>query len=174
MNYLKTLLSHRLLVLSLMTGFSIFALAAAFIGEYVFGLEPCILCLYQRVPYAAIVIFGFAGAALNAKKPEWSNRMLFLAGFAGAMNGLIAFYHTGVEQKWWISHLEGCAVPKLEGSIEEIMAQIESTQAARCDEISWQDPVLGLSMANYNIMAGLGLAALAFVSLILIKRRARI
>ena len=28
------------------------ALSLAFISEYVFGLQPCILCLYQRAPFA--------------------------------------------------------------------------------------------------------------------------
>ncbi|MGZ9105635.1 MAG: disulfide bond formation protein B, partial [Rhodoplanes sp.] len=28
---------------------SLAALASAFAGQYLFGLEPCVLCLYQRV-----------------------------------------------------------------------------------------------------------------------------
>ena len=32
---------------------SVGALGFAYISETVFGLEPCVLCLYQRVPYAA-------------------------------------------------------------------------------------------------------------------------
>ncbi|MGZ8994968.1 MAG: disulfide bond formation protein B, partial [Rhodospirillales bacterium] len=40
------------LIVALVLISSLFALAAAFLGEHVFGLEPCILCLYERVPYA--------------------------------------------------------------------------------------------------------------------------
>ena len=28
------------------------ALASAFVAQYVFGLEPCVLCIYQRWPFA--------------------------------------------------------------------------------------------------------------------------
>jgi len=30
---------------------AVFALGNAYTAQYAFDLEPCILCLYQRVPY---------------------------------------------------------------------------------------------------------------------------
>ncbi|HEY9164284.1 MAG TPA: disulfide bond formation protein B, partial [Magnetovibrio sp.] len=37
------------------------ALVMAYVAQYGFDLEPCILCLYQRIPYALVAILGFAG-----------------------------------------------------------------------------------------------------------------
>lgn len=55
--------------------FSFTALAMAFTAEYVFDLKPCILCIYQRIPFAVAFLLGlviyklakqehFRGAAL--------------------------------------------------------------------------------------------------------------
>ena len=41
------------------------ALAVAYIAEFVFGLEPCILCLYQRVPYAATGILAILALGMR-------------------------------------------------------------------------------------------------------------
>jgi disulfide bond formation protein DsbB len=30
---------------------SVLSLGVAFVGEHAFGIQPCILCLYQRIPY---------------------------------------------------------------------------------------------------------------------------
>ena len=56
--------THRL-DLAFLAPFGIFAVSAtalanAYIAEYGFGLEPCILCLYQRVPYAVAGVLGLA------------------------------------------------------------------------------------------------------------------
>lgn len=40
---------------------SAFALSMAFTAQYIFGLEPCILCLYQRIPYALVIALGLTG-----------------------------------------------------------------------------------------------------------------
>lgn len=147
-------------VLALSTLASAAALTAAYIGEYGFGLEPCILCLYQRIPYAFAITAGITALALSKKTKILMLPALGLSSFAYISNSALALYHTGVEQKWWPSHLEGCAVPDLGGTPEELLANIMNAPAVRCDEIAWQDPVLGLSMANYNIIFCAGLAAL--------------
>ena len=35
---------------------SFFSLAAAFYIEYILGFKPCILCVYQRIPYAIAIL----------------------------------------------------------------------------------------------------------------------
>ena len=147
-----------------------FALAMAYVAEYVFDLKPCILCLYQRVPYFAVIAFGLFGLFIAKRNKSASVFALAGSGIAMLLNSLIAFYHTGVERKWWPSHLEGCATPDLSGNFDDLLARIEAAPVVRCDEIPWVDPILGLSMANYNIAFCLGLAIIAFVSLYLIKK----
>lgn len=142
------------------------ALAAAFTAQYVYGLDPCVLCLYQRVPFAIAIALCLAGLWLGRKGPTTGTR--FLLGFTGltlAANSVIAGYHTGVERKWWPSFLEGCTFPEFKGNITDVLAQIKTAPVAFCDEIPWTDPVIGLSMANYNVVFCAGLAVLAFYGL---------
>lgn len=156
------------LVLISITGLSIFSLAAALIVEHVFGLEPCILCLYQRAPFAIIAVIGTL--ALLSRESGVQYYTLTLGVISFFANAVIAFYHTGVERHWWTSFLEGCAVPDLGDDPEKIMEAILAAPAVRCDEIPWADPILGLSMANYNVIWCLGLASLCLASLIAIKK----
>ncbi len=153
---MKQILCQPRTALLFFAGLSAAALAAAYTAQYGFHLAPCILCLYQRVPFAVIVALGLAGYALN-KGYKFFLGLISLSFF---INVVIAAYHTGVERKWWRSFLEGCSTPDLSGSIEDLMARIEAAPVTACDAIAWVDPVLGLSMANYNVVvclaAGIG------------------
>jgi len=137
------------------------SLGMAFIAQYVFGLAPCNLCVIQRWPFVIIIGLSALGFFLT-KHPKLSSGVMGLIGLTFLTNAAIAFYHSGVERKWWKSFLEGCSVPQLEGNADQILAQIQSiTEAVRCDEIPWADPIFGLSMANYNVVFCLGLGIIA-------------
>lgn len=141
------------------------ALTMAFIAEHVYGLQPCILCLYQRLPFVVAIFLGLMGVWATCMTPKAAPFALGLLGLTFSANTVIAAYHTGVERHWWKSFLEGCAAPSMEGNITDVMAKIEATtHVVRCDEIPWVDPVIGLSMANYNVAMCAALAAIAFVA----------
>lgn len=165
MNYLDPVLSSPAATGFTLTAASAGALSMAFIAETVYGLDPCILCLYQRAPYAIAIFLGLAAVWTANLLPRFAPWVLGALGLTFASNSVIAFYHTGVERGWWRSFLEGCAVPALQGNITDVLAQIEArTDAPRCDEIPWADPILGLSMANYNVLFCAALAAMAFAA----------
>lgn len=172
---LKNALACPFVMLIGVLALSVFSLLAAYIAEYVFGLKPCILCLYQRIPFAVAIVLSL-GALLIAKNMNSHKKTIGMAGvglsgLAYFVNGSIATYHTGVEQKWWDSHLEGCAAPIKPGmTAEELMASIMAAPTVRCDEIPWADPILGLSMANMNMTLGFGVAGLCALSLVLTTR----
>ncbi len=135
------------------------ALAAAFASEAFLGLEPCRLCIYQRWPFAIAVLLGGTALFLPFKRS-----ILGFLSLNFLVNSGIAFYHTGVEQKWWESAVEGCAVIFNEPAPgQSILENIMSTPMARCEDIPWQDPIIGLSMANYNIILCFGLAVVCLV-----------
>jgi disulfide bond formation protein DsbB len=140
-------------------GFSVAALSGALIGEHVFGLKPCILCIYQRVPFAIIIALSLLamlpGLAKFRRLITALFGLLFLAG-AG-----IAAFHTGVERKWW-QGTSGCGATGNAQTVEELLRQIEAAPVVRCDTIPWE--LFGLSMANYNLFYSLALGA-AFVLL---------
>jgi disulfide bond formation protein DsbB len=120
------------------------ALAAALVGQYGFDLHPCHLCILQRYPFAIIIGLSLAGV--------WVKRLtlplLGLSAVAYGINAVIAFYHSGVERRLWAG-LDGCSTPDMSGSVEDLMARIQSTDVVRCDEIPWD--ILGITMANMNV-----------------------
>ncbi len=163
-NFIKRALTcHRAMPLALAI-LSAAALGMALISQYVFGLDPCILCIYQRWPYGIVIALGLMGFILSFKHKQAVAAMMGAIGLTFLANSLIAFYHTGVELKWWKSHFEGCAVPDLGSDPANILAIIEQSKAARCDEIPWSDPIFNLSMANYNVLFCFGLAVIAFMA----------
>lgn len=151
-------------------GISVFALLGAFTAQYGFGLRPCELCLIQRVPFAVNIILGLIIALIPSPlRGEGQGGgdirgirkgLIFLSGLVFFVNAGIAFYHSGVERKWWTG-LTGCTTPDMSGSIEDVLKRIQETNVVRCDEIPWD--LFGLSMANYNVGFCLVLGAVCLV-----------
>lgn len=160
------ILSNRKLVLLGLGLISLTALISALIAEHVFELAPCILCIYQRFPYLFILFISMIGA-ISLHKGRNKNLGLYcliLCTIALFIEAIIAFYHVGVEQHWWKSFLEGCAID-FNAVKSSLLEQIESSKAVRCDEIPWQ--LFGISMAGYNVLLSLGLFILCSISLML-------
>lgn len=161
---LITILSNRMLVLIGLSAISLIALISALIAEHIFGLAPCILCIYQRFPYLFILIVAMSGSISIYKKMNQNISLycLLLCTAALFIEAIIAFYHVGVEQHWWKSFLEGCTI---DFSIVKasLLEQIQSAKAVPCDEIPWQ--LFGISMAGYNVLLSLGLFVLCTLSL---------
>jgi disulfide bond formation protein DsbB len=140
-------------------------LLAALIAQHVFGLEPCVLCLWQRVPYGAVAVLG--GLALVV--PGITARRV-LVGVAAAVllaGAAVAFYHVGVEEHWWETAIPGCAAPDAAAFLESALSpeELERLLAAKppkpCDEVDWR--LFGLSMAGFNAIGSLALAAATLV-----------
>jgi disulfide bond formation protein DsbB len=134
---------------------SLAALGSAVAAQYVWGLEPCILCLYQRIPYAVAALLGLAGLFCAPGGRTWIGAAAGVVFVAGAC---IAFYHVGVEQHWWRS-ATSCGAEAGQGplSFEEFRRGLAAKPEIRCDQVAWS--LFGLSMATYNVALSLGLAA---------------
>lgn len=134
------------------------ALATAYAAEYWGGLEPCPLCLYQRVPYAVAGVLSVA--ALVARDVRRVVPVLLaLAALAFVANGGIAFYHVGVENHWWASAVCSDDAPPI-ATIEDLRKALAAPPPKPCDTVDWT--LFGISMASYNMVVSLGLASLAF------------
>ncbi len=167
---IKAIFNNSLISLGLVTLASITALLAALIGEHIFGLQPCNLCVYQRYPFAIGIILGLIGVTLY-RKPVISRAILGILGLNFLANSVIAFYHTGVEQRWWKSMFEACIVPMADEG-KSLLDSIMGTPLTSCTDIQWQDPILGLSMANYNVAFCFGLFLFCMVGMI-VSRKSR-
>lgn len=127
-------------------------LAGAFAFQYIGGLAPCQLCLWQRWPHAAAVLIGVLALALG-----W--RVLALLGAVAALaTAGIGVFHVGVEQAWWAG-LASCTAGSIKGISTADLLNPDVIVAApvRCDEIAWQ--LAGISMAGWNVIISLGLMA---------------
>jgi len=132
---------------------SLALLAAAFAFQHIGGLPPCQMCLWQRWPHAAAVLFGVLALALGGR--IWP---LLGLGAALATAG-IGGYHTGVERGWW----EGPSACSgggggLGGTGADMLNFDAPAAVVMCDEVVWS--LMGLSMASWNMLAALALAAL--------------
>ena len=134
---------------------SVAALANAYTAEYVFGLEPCILCLYQRIPYAIAGVLGAAALFM----PSFRLPAVAVAGVVFLAGAVLAFYHVGVEQHWWVS-AAACGAggggdgPATVDDLRQLLMQAKPVKA--CDQVDWT--LFGLSMATYNVALSLALA----------------
>jgi len=130
-------------------------LLGALAFQYLGGLAPCEMCIWQRWPHGASILLGLGGGLLVASGvlPQNLSRMLaVLAIIALAISGAIGVFHAGVEWKLWPGPT-ACTgigyVPGAEGPF----------QVVRCDEAQWR--LLGISLAGYNAIISLAAAAFA-------------
>jgi len=135
---------------------SAFALLFAFTLQYGFDVQPCILCLWQRVPFGLVMALSLAGYFMHPYGRQ-TQIIFVLCSVIFLVGAGLAFFHTGVELHWWLG-TKGCSIQPLSGtSVEDLRTQLLHTVVAHCDQISWT--FLGLSMANWNVPFSLGLAA---------------
>ena len=131
-------------------------LGAALLSQYWGGLPPCELCLLQRWPWAvAITISIVALFAGHRPSLPWVALVLALV-FATSIG--FAFYHVGVEQRWFAGP-SACA-PTAAGAttLEDMRRQILGAAPVRCDEVQWS--LFGVSLAGLNLVASLVMAAI--------------
>ncbi|WP_271947233.1 disulfide bond formation protein B [Ruegeria faecimaris] len=146
-------MTRRNLLVLVATFGSVALLLGAFAFQYLGGLPPCKMCIWQRYPHAVAILIGAAALAL----PRLA--ILPLLGVMAALTtAVIGVYHAGVERGLWEGP-SSCTSSSIGGlSAEELLDQIMSAPLVRCDDIPWE--LFGVSMAGWN-------AALSFVLVLL-------
>ncbi|MFQ5566470.1 MAG: disulfide bond formation protein B [Paracoccaceae bacterium] len=130
-------------------------LAGALGFQFIGGLAPCPLCIWQRWPHVAAVVIAVAAVTVLWR---FYRPLAALGVLAMLISAGLGLYHTGIERGWWEGP-DTCTSSDITGlSTEDLMAQIMSAPLVRCDEIVWD--LLGLTMASWNALISLGLAAL--------------
>lgn len=127
-------------------------LLGAFAFQYIGGLAPCKLCIWQRWPHAVAILIGALALITGVQ----------LLGYLGALAVLfgagVALYHVGIEQKWWLGPTT-CSSGSTEGlTPEQLLEQIMAAPLVRCDEIAWE--MLNISMAGWNGLFSVALAVI--------------
>ena len=138
-------------------------LGGAFLFQYVGGLAPCALCVYQRYPHGAAI--GLAALALivpaAARLPRAA--LLGLAGLALLASAAVAAFHVGVEQKWWEGLPSCVGAGNLDGNfnLDDIKKQADAGPPPRCDDVLWS--LFGISMAGWNFLISTALGTVALI-----------
>ncbi|THD61941.1 MAG: disulfide bond formation protein B [Bradyrhizobium sp.] len=146
-------------------------LAGAWFFQLVLDILPCPLCLEQRyayylaIPLGALVAFA---AARNVSRAVLLAGLAILA-LAALGNAGLGTYHAGVEWGLWQGPTE-CTGPIVNfGSASNLLERLNTVKVIRCDEVQWR--FLGLSLAGYNVLISLLMAAIAGWGIVRSARR---
>ncbi|PWR21521.1 disulfide bond formation protein B [Zavarzinia aquatilis] len=144
-------------------GLVVAAGSAALLGgalgfQYLGGLYPCELCMWQRWAHVAALAAGLLALIFRGGLARAGFALAVLALLAGAG---IAVFHAGVEQQWW-QGLTACGGATATGSAADLLQAVETAPIVRCGDIAWS--LFGLSMAAWNALMSAGLAALALAA----------
>jgi disulfide bond formation protein DsbB len=135
---------------------SAIVLGAALLSQYRGGLAPCELCLLQRWPWAAAIAVSLT--ALTAGSRAALSWVALVLAIVFATSVAFAFYHVGVEQHWFAGPSACTASGGGAMTLEDMKRQILGTAPVLCDRVQWS--LFGVSMAGWNLLASLGMAAI--------------
>jgi disulfide bond formation protein DsbB len=167
--------SHRMSVMSIAANRTHPAAVAAFlvaIGgaatilgawyfQYVLHYAPCELCLDERIPYYVAIPLALVvalAALFRAPRPVLIAGLALLVVIMLIGVGL-GVYHSGVEWKFWPgpAHCSGSMAGF--GSAGSLLERMNETKIVPCDAAAWR--LFGISLAGYNALISLALAAIA-------------
>lgn len=135
---------------------SVIALAVAWAFELA-GIEPCQLCLEERIPYYAGIPGGILAAWFATRAPRVAVVILVALMLGFLYNAGLSVYHAGAEWKLWPGP-DTCAS---DGTFKPgaLLQSLRSNAAVRCDEAGVR--IRGVSLAGYNVLISAALAAVA-------------
>lgn len=128
--------------------------------EHIGGYIPCALCLQQRTPYyVGVPVALLALLSATMRWPAMVTRALFLIAAALMAYGAgLGAYHSGVEWGWW----EGpaaCGGGAVSTDAGSLLNDLNALRPPSCADAALR--VLGLSFAGWNVIASIGLFAIA-------------
>ena len=122
---------------------SILSLISAIYIEYIIGIKPCKLCLYQRVPYILSIFLCFIGYG-NIKKKIW----LYLLIMVFLISGVLAGYHVGIENNIF-PEFSGCTANNLDIMEKDELLNSLKNSVPNCKNINFK--LAGFSLATINL-----------------------
>jgi disulfide bond formation protein DsbB len=138
-NLLLAFFCHELLVL-------------AYYFQYVKGLNPCPLCILQRVVVVALMVWFLFLAITNVKKGGVLNRLINGLASLTALAGVIV-----AGRQVWLQHLPADEVPACGPSLEYMMDMFTGSEllnelfrgSGECAKVDWT--LFGFSMPEYTL-----------------------
>jgi disulfide bond formation protein DsbB len=136
--------------------FSVFALITAYFIQYILNHKPCNLCLIERIPYLAAIIFISLIFILN----KFEKIISLIVGLFFIFGAVVSFYHFGIEQGFFnesvVCDLGGSSKVT---STQDLLKQLEK-ETVSCKDVTFK--VLGLSLATFNTVISIIISAIMF------------
>lgn len=140
-------------------------LCGAWFFQYVLDYAPCQMCYWQRHAHKAVLAAAVIALIMN-------HRGIGRPGFWATLTGLVllvsfglAFWHVGVEYKWWEGPKTCMTGPPKLGDYDGkslLEALDKPIRLPGCSEAPWH--FAGLSMAGWNAVVSFVGAAVSFAS----------
>lgn len=155
---LTRLLQPRLVYLYIFL-FCVSLLGIALYMEHVMMLEPCPLCIMQRVFFLATGLVALVACLHN---PAAKGKLVY-----GGLGALLAAAGGGFAiRQIYLQHLPKDQVPACGPSLSYMIEQFPLRDVlavmfsgdGNCAEIAWQDPVLGWSIPQWSLVGFVMLA----------------
>ena len=123
---------------------SFFSLTAALYVEYILGFKPCILCVYQRVPYVIALLISLIAFFIGNRKV-----LLLILGLTFVVSILLSGHHVGIE-KGIIEPIFSCTSGNVNAiEKEEILRSFNKIQPD-CKDVDFS--IFGISLATLNFI----------------------
>lgn len=142
-------------------------MAVALYLEHVLGLEPCPLCIVQRV---CVIAFGLVFLIAGLHGPRALGRRIYAGlGFLSALLGAAT-----AGRQVWLQNVPADQLPSCLPSLEYMRAALPFQEIVRlvlhgtadCAEVSWT--LLGLSIPEWSLLGFVGM--LLFCIFLILRR----
>ena len=145
----------------------IFVICASLLGfglylEHVVGLEPCPLCVFQRIAYIVVALVALIAAIHNPQKlfEKIYTGLMFVASLCGA--GIAG-------RQVWLQHLPEDKIPECGPGLEYMLDVFPLADALKmilsgsgeCAEVQWT--FLSFSIAEWSILCFVGLTVASLI-----------
>ena len=134
--------------------FSVLSLSIAYFIQYVLGHKPCNLCIIQRIPYLAAVIFISLVFILN----KYEKILLSIILLFFIFGAVVSFYHFGIEQGFFSESLVCDLGNSKNLSKDELLNQLKNSTVVSCKDVTFR--LFGLSLATINTIISIILSGI--------------
>ena len=124
--------------------FSFSILIGALIIEYVYGADPCKLCIYERIPYLLSIFVCFCGYYFKNKKIFLIFLIMVFIGSA-----ILSGYHFGIEKEIF-AEFSGCMSEEIRSLDKDKILNSLQQPNTGCKNVNFR--ILGLSLATINFI----------------------
>ena len=141
--------------------------------EHVEELEPCPLCVFQRMTYIAIAIVALIGAVHNPKnifRIVYNTLLIIFALLGVSISG----------RQTWLQHLPPELVPECGPGLEYMLEVFPFGQALKmiftgsgeCAEVQWQ--FIGLSIPEWSLICFTSITIATILATFMLKPERRL